>query len=262
MNLELQKLRQSPHLSVSQLKTFISCPRKYWLAYVEEIRPAFRPVAFALGSAWHETIGHALSQNGSGPSNGELHDHLRDALHTQIHTGDIPVLFDGREDEGGLVDLSMKMLDAFIAEVPMPEKVIGVEVVFSIDLSGSVSGESPPPLIGAVDAIVESDGKTAIWELKTARRRWSRQQLDTDLQLTGYKMAAKHLGHADAEVRLLVTTKGKEPAVQDEKVRRDERDKADFIDTALSVTRAVEAGVNYPIRSWQCPTCAYLLVCS
>ena len=255
----LQELRAEPHLSVSQLKTFMICPRKYALQYVEGLKPAFRPVAYALGTAWHHTIGYALVEHAEGKSNGngKLHDHLKDGISRQLNGNGVPVLFDEDEDEGVLVDRAMRMLDVFVAEVPLPEQVLGVEVPFSLDLSYPESGEHPLPLIGAMDAIVE--GPT-IWELKTSKRRWSQHQLDYDLQPTAYRLGARECGH-EAEVQLIVTTKAKSPQVQSEPVTRGLSDEADLIHIVISVSRAVKAGVDHPVRGWQCQGCPYSTVC-
>jgi PD-(D/E)XK nuclease superfamily len=48
--------RALPHLSVLQLKTFLQCPKKYTFQYIERVEPAFRPIALAFGTAWHETL--------------------------------------------------------------------------------------------------------------------------------------------------------------------------------------------------------------
>jgi putative RecB family exonuclease len=48
---DLQQLRALPHISVSQLKCFLGCPKKFRLHYIDRIEPAFRSVALAFGSA-------------------------------------------------------------------------------------------------------------------------------------------------------------------------------------------------------------------
>ena len=260
---DLQRLRALPHISVSQLKAFIGCARKHRLHYIDRLEPAFRPVALAMGSAWHETIGQLLlcARDGNKP-NGELHDVLRDALARELHADRVPVLFDDDEDEGLLVDRAMTMLDVFVQQFELPEQVLGVEVAFSMDLVDHETGEVlPVPLIGALDAIVAKKGVPKVIELKTGKRRWCQDQLAFDLQPTAYKLAAEELGYMQPKVELVLTTKGKAPALQVEEFVRTDADERDLVATAFGVLRAVDAGVDYPTRCWACRGCAYQGAC-
>jgi len=157
----------------------------------------------------------------------------------------------------------MRMLDVFLARVPLPEQVHGVEVPFSLQLVHPVTGEiHPRPLIGAIDAIVEERGRPAVWELKTGKKKWSADQLDFDLQPTAYGIAVRSLGYKDARLTLLVTTKGKTPDVQVEHLVRHRRDELELVETVFAVARAVDAGVDYPNRGWQCRSCPYAGACA
>jgi CRISPR/Cas system-associated exonuclease Cas4 (RecB family) len=264
--LTLAALRAKPHTSISQLKTYIQCPRKFYLHYIKGVIPAFRPLALVFGSAWHETIAEHLTR--SRPEYqvpvDELRAHLHDGLVRGVDRDDIPVLFDEEEqDIGAVIDVAMRMLDVFLARVPLPEQVHGVEVPFRLKLVHPVTGEiHPRPLVGAIDAIVEERGRSVVWELKTGKKRWSIDQLDFDLQPTAYAMAARALGYKDARLTLIVTTKGKAPNVQAELMVRHRRDEVELVDTAFAVARAVQAGVDYPNRGWQCRTCPYAGSCA
>jgi CRISPR/Cas system-associated exonuclease Cas4 (RecB family) len=112
-----------------------------------------------------------------------------------------------------------------------------------------------------MDAIVEEDGHPVVLELKTGKRRWTADQLDYDLQPTAYGMAARALGHDGAGVKIVLTTKAKKPDVQVEQLVRHGRDERELVETVFAVARAVEAGVDYPARGWQCKTCPYAEAC-
>jgi RecB family exonuclease len=264
--LTLAALRAKPHTSISQLKTFIQCPRRYFIQYIKRAMPAFRPLALVLGSAWHETIAEHLtrSRRDNQVPVDELRAHLHDALIRGVDRDDIPVLFEEEEqDIGAVIDVAMRMLDVFLARVPVPEQVHGVEVAFALKLVHPVTGEiHPRPLIGAVDAIVEEHGRPAVWELKTGKKKWSADQLDFDPQCTAYGMAARALGYKSATLTLLVTTKGKTPDVQVGRLVRHRQDELELVETAFAVARAVDAGVDYPVRGWQCRTCPYAGACA
>jgi len=260
----LDALRQTPHLSVSALKLFLQCPRKYRIKYLDRHAPAFKPVALPFGTAFHDAVGMLLHRHGRGDpaSREELHDHLRAVLHRQVHDNGTPVLFEDAEDEGQLVDRGMQMLDAFTAAVPLPQEVLRVELPFSVELFDPNTGEAlPMPLIGAVDAVARWNGRVELVELKTAKRRWSDDAVNFDLQPTAYRMGVRSQGLDDVDLRLVVVTKAARPDVQVERLRRGPDDEHDLLSTAASVVRAVQAGVDHPVRSWACKTCEFAGVC-
>ena len=117
------------------------------------------------------------------------------------------------------------------------------------------------PLIGSMDAIVIDQGKAAVWELKTAKRKWTADQFEFDPQLTAYRIGARSLGLDEAELKVLVTTKTLKPDVQVERIVRHDRDEVELIEQVFSVVRAVEAGLDHRLRGWACRGCAYAGVC-
>jgi hypothetical protein len=242
--MHLSELRSRPHTSVSAIKEFITCPRKFTLHYIDKIQPAYRASALVLGTAWHETIGHWLN----GATNvDELRALLRDGIDAGLRSNTMPVLFDDEgEDQGTMTDSAIRMLDIFLAKVPRPEMTVGVEVAFSLELSHPVTGEVlPVPLVGAIDAIVLDRGKGAVWELKTSKKKWSADQLEFELQLTAYTVAARRLGYEGADLKLLVTTKTSMPDVQVERLVRCRRDEEELAVIAFGVLEAAAAGIDY-----------------
>jgi RecB family exonuclease len=92
MSLTLQDLRGLPHTSVSQLKTFLQCPRKYRYQYIDRIRPEFRPIALAFGTAWHHAIGEYLLPQVKDrvPTREEIQAVFRDSLTEEVQADGIP----------------------------------------------------------------------------------------------------------------------------------------------------------------------------
>ena len=75
----LGQLRAQPHTSVSRVKSYLACHRRFFYQYIERLTPAFRPLALVFGTAWHETLGEHLLHS---PRGGEvplekLRAHLR-----------------------------------------------------------------------------------------------------------------------------------------------------------------------------------------
>jgi CRISPR/Cas system-associated exonuclease Cas4 (RecB family) len=261
----LAQLRAAPHLSVSQLKTFLQCPRKHKLQYIDRVLPQFRPIALAFGTAWHDAIGHHLSTStkAAPADRDELKAIFRDSLAIAVKSDGVPVLFDDDETLGSATDLGLKMLDTFVERVELPDEVLGVEVPFSLQLVEPNHGDRlDRPLIGALDAIVMKDDKPEVWELKTSKKKWSADQRDYDLQPSAYEIAAEELGHHGADVVLLVATKTKTPAVQVERLVRSKSDRRDLVATAFSVATAIAVGVDHPVRGWSCRGCPVAHACT
>jgi putative RecB family exonuclease len=260
----LPELRQLPHISVSQLKTFISCPRRYALAYVHGVVPQFRPVALAFGTAWHEAVGFHLttSTRTKHADPEEAKSIFRERLSIAVEGDRVPVLFDEGDDLAKCIDQGVKMLDVFMDRVELPDRVVGVELPFSLEITDSEFGDVlDVPLIGALDALVINGGISQVWELKTSKRKWSADLLEFDLQPTAYGMAAEQLGYDDPDLILLVATKTAKPDVQVERLVRTKADRDDLRVTAQSVTAAISAGIDHPIRGWACKGCPYAHAC-
>jgi CRISPR/Cas system-associated exonuclease Cas4 (RecB family) len=261
----LSELRALPHTSVSAIKTFVQCPRKYRLNYVDKVEFAFRPIALAIGTVWHDVLGHWLGSatTGSAATPEELRERLRTGIEAAVNADGPPVLFDDAEQNlAGTIDLASRMLDAFLREVVLPEKTLGIEVPFSLQLSDPDTGELlPVPLVGAMDAIVIEGGCRMIWELKTAKQRYSADQLCYDLQSTAYRLGAHDDGPIDVDVKLIVVTKARAPVVQVERLKGGLQAERDLQATAASVLRAVAAGVDHPIRGWACRGCPVAHAC-
>lgn len=266
----LEVLRQRPHLSVSAMKMWLSCPRKFRLHYVDRARASHRSMALVFGHAWHDLIGFVLlnHKKGTRPTARELEQYVAATLEREMNEPGPPVLFEDDEDTRSLVTTAMSMLDALISTLNLPENLLHIELPFSLELTDPFTGEVlPMPLIGAVDAVVRVPDGVELWEFKSAKRRWSEDALLFDFQPTAYRMAARARltsapeGQSHIHLKLIVTTKTRQPDVQIENLVRTRADERDLCETAASIHRAVEAGCFHPARSWVCKTCEYADVC-
>jgi putative RecB family exonuclease len=260
----LTELRQLHHISVSQLKTFISCPRRHALAYTHCVAPQFRPIALTFGTAWHEAIGfHLTTSTKATPADRDaVKGIFRERLSIAVEGDKVPVLFDEGDDLGKCIDQGVKMIDVFMDRVELPDRVVGVELPFSLEITDPEFGDVlDVPLIGALDALVIDGGIPQVWELKTAKRKWSADMLEFDLQPTAYGMAAEQLGYDDPDLILLVATKTTKADVQVERLVRTKADRDDLRVTAQSVSAAISAGIDHPIRGWACKGCPYSHAC-
>lgn len=257
------------YISVSQLKAFLLCPRKYELHYVRGVPPAFLPVALAFGSAFHSALAgyYGEIQTTGEPLRRDLAlDVFRDAWAKSVD-GPVPLQADEDADETAadqVIDKGVSMLHAFydyMGKVPIPE-VVSVEKSFAVSIFDPDSGEVfEEQLVGAIDLVLGEDGHAVIVEHKSSSKKYSVDQLRFDIQPTAYQIAGREMGLGDVGIRYQVVTKAKVPGVQIADVRRDEQDEDDFLRTVGGVLRAIDAGVSYPVRGWQCRSCPYAHAC-
>ena len=255
-------------VSVSQVKAYLLCPRKYELHYIRGEQPAFVPVPLAFGSAFHEALAlfYGWQITHPAPPSVEELTEVFAAAWSKFEDDDVPL---GGDDEDVVaeshLDKGAAMLRVFHAHAAseLAEKVVAVELPFQVSLYDSSTGEElEEKLNGVIDLITDNEGRKVIVEHKSASKKWTLDQLRYDHQVTGYQIAARELGMGDVGLRLQVLTKTKTPAMQIEYLRRDEQDEADFMATVVGVLRAIDVGVSYPIRGWQCRSCPFQSACA
>ncbi len=253
------------HFSVSQMKAWLMCPKKFEYRYIVGAEPAFVPMPLAFGSAFHLALAHHYQwlMRGEPAPVDEVRQRFVDAM-TLAKNGPVPL----QEDEDGTgfdaaLVKGLQMLDVTLTHPSaQPAKVLGVEVPFTVDLYDATSGEVlDEKLKGVIDLVLEEEGHRVLVEHKTSAKKYSLDQLVFDTQLSGYAFAAEQLKWGEVGLRFSVTTKTKVPAVQVEDVRRDDGDMSDFLKTALGVLTAIDAGVSFPVRGWACKSCPYRALC-
>lgn len=251
------------YTSVSQMKCWLRCPRQFELKYVRGISPSFVPVNLAFGSAIHSALGAFYEEqklSGTPLRRDLVLDVFREAWRRQAE-GNIPLQVDEEEgsDPGALVDRGVSMLHAFHeSAAKRPVEVEDVEKKFEIEIFDPDSGEVlEEKLVGVIDLVAVENGRRVIWEHKTAARKYGEDQLKFDTQVTAYKLAAREMGLGEVGLRFQIITKTKVPAIQIAEVDRTSADEDDFLRTFVGVLKAIDAGVSYPIRGWQCRTCPF-----
>ena len=261
MNPVLAALRDGPHCSVSAIKSYLMCPMKYAHRYVRKTEASHRAVALVLGISVHEALAAFYSHMEKGDPPVEiLLDVFSDCWRKSM-VGDPPVKCD---DIGVEKDKAVAMLEVFHAEAPRPVEVIGVEVPFGLSVDNPKTGEELEQLlVGSIDAVVvDEQGRTVIVESKTAKRRWSADQLVYDLQPTIYQMAVREMEIADAPVlQYHFLLKTKKPAFETAEIVRSPQQEWEARLVISQVLRAVDAGIFYPVRGWMCGDCEFAYCC-
>jgi putative RecB family exonuclease len=258
----LSELREGLHVSVSQVKTYLRCPRQYQMRYVLGAEPEFVPRNLVLGSAVHEGLAayyRSVMQTSESPEQ----DVGLAALHATLEAAKknrVPL----EEGDDDLEAVGTGLLRVFYETVYQdPPVVVGVEVPFAVELHDPVTGEVlEEKLVGALDLVVEQESQNVVVEHKTAAKKWSQDQIKHDIQLSAYKLVGGKIGLGDVGLRLQVLTKTKKPAMVVENTERGDKDIQDFLATVVGVLRAVDAGVFYPVRTSMCGGCAFQRRCS
>ena len=123
-------------VSASMIRTFKSCPKKFWYHYVQGISPAEKSEALEIGTNYHEEVADYLNYRKQNQSNE-------------------PMLFEK-------VSQNDYLAQAFIEHIDVSEwEVKDVEKDFLINLAHGIK------LRGSIDAIVEVNGKPFLVEHKT-----------------------------------------------------------------------------------------------
>ena len=182
--------RAELHVSVSQVKTYLICPRKYELRYVRGLQPESRALALVFGSAIHEALAafYVALQTDTEPAPEHIITVFGDALDAECREG--PEVDEGKTTVGEIKDKGIALLRLFHEQVERPDKVLAVEQPFTMDLTDPRSGQViEEQFTGVIDAIIEMHGQRVLVEHKTAARKWSQDQLEHDLQISAYLAA-------------------------------------------------------------------------
>ncbi len=251
--------RAQLHCSVSQVRAYLSCPRRFEMRYLLGAEPEHRSANLVLGSAVHEALAsyYAKYQRGIEPVADGVMAAFSDAFDEEV-AKEPAVLLDDGETLGQLKDSGVALVRAFLDNVVPPERVLAVESAFACDVVDPLTGEVlEEQLIGYLDAVVEDAGRLVVLEHKTAARAWSADQLEHDLQVSLYQAATG----ADA-VRLQVLTKTKVAKLLLHELVRDERQQVEAVEVVCQVLKAIRAAAFWRQRGWACRECEFRARCA
>lgn len=168
------------YITTSAMKTFKSCPMKYYFEYVLGLVPLQVPKALSIGSLYH--VGLEMLEKG-GADLDYIESHLREAeLERCDRTGAKFNEFD--------FCLAMEMIRAFDAGSGWREwKVVAVEKQYEVTTGYAKR------MLGKLDGLIEIEGKRFILEHKTSAKFGERylNNLLWDEQSTNYCFAYQRM---------------------------------------------------------------------
>ena len=81
------------------------------------------------------------------------------------------------------------MVGLLVDSIDKDERVIQVNEPFAVTLISSSGASLEAPIVGEFDLIVEKEQQLLIVDLKTAARKWAKNQAEKSLQATVYGYA-------------------------------------------------------------------------
>ncbi|MCC6575140.1 MAG: PD-(D/E)XK nuclease family protein [Planctomycetes bacterium] len=249
--------------SYSRLSTWLRCPRKYRYRYVEQVEDERTAPALIFGTAIHEAceVFFRSLPSGNPVSLDEMLGVFTRALTDNAALAEeqgAPVAWDG----GSLKEMLAKgeaMLAVFHQQVDRNIKVVGTEVEFEVELS-------PGHFVqGVIDLILDDGGgHYRVVDLKTAATSFAEDRIQHDMQPTVYIAAAERIFQAPGQINFefWLLMKTKTPALKILPVVRDERDRAELIQSINEVEEACIRGVYPRIRGHHCFGCEYADRCN
>ena len=260
--MELQELREKPHLSASGISDYIDCGLLYKFGRIDKLEPEFVSAALLLGIAIHATLAEFYQSKMVGEKMDVklLHNYFE--LHwAKCAYGRSDVKYKEGEDYNTLLMKGKELLSVYINDLPDDNfTIVGIEEPFSFEIEGL-----PVPVIGVFDLVLEdSSGVITIVDHKTSARSYSNSEIDNNMQLTIYQMAAKANGYAEREIllRFDALIKTKTPKFESYYTTRSEWDEKKTAKKIIKVWEGISKGIFIPNdTSWKCTNCAYKGAC-
>lgn len=239
-------------LSVSQVRTYLRCPRQYEYIYINKMRPPITS-SLLLGRSFHkaiETANRAKLEDGEILSVEDVQDTFSEAWDREK----AEVEWEDGEDQGQLKDSGLAMTSHYYQEVGQKLRPKLIEKGTTVDIDGV-------PVKVVID-LVERDGK--IRDFKTAKRAPAKDEADRSIQLSTYAMAYREMtGECESGAQLDYTVNLKsgpkithlETMIDDNRI---ERTKA----LIKGVAQAISSGMFYPVEEGMaCSYCPFKDVC-
>jgi CRISPR/Cas system-associated exonuclease Cas4 (RecB family) len=249
------------YLSYSAITTYQACPLRYYFRYIAGLPERTVSASLVFGSAIHRSVEYHFNELmvGDEPPSleslvGEYDRHWQEA--------DPSIVKFGKDDDiESLGGLAQRMLGAFQASslAKTDGTILGVEE----ELRGQAI-PGVPDLLGRIDLIIETANAVVVTDLKTARTRWTQEQIEESYSqlLLYHELVRQFVPRKRLRLQFAVLTKTKQPAIDLHEVQAD-RQAIDRTKRIVErVWKAIDNQVFYPAPSpMQCPSCSFREQC-
>lgn len=240
------------YLSVSQIRTYLKCPRQYEYRYIHGLRTPVTS-SLLLGRSFHkaiETANRAKLEVGEILSVEDVQDTFSEAWDREK----AEVEWEDGEDQGQLKDAGLAVTTHYYEEVGQKLRPMMIEQGTTVDVDGI-------PVKVVID-LVETDGR--IRDFKTAKRTPQKDEADRSIQLSTYAMAYREMtGERESGAQLDYTVNLKsgpkithlETQIDDSRIERTKT-------LIKGVAQAISSGMFYPVEeSFSCSFCPFRDLC-
>jgi len=266
---ELRSLKESLHISPSQVSTYIACPLKYRFSYVEQRQPERISMALPFGSSIHKSIEifWRSVQSGEKERLSTLEQAFEEHLRLELEYICQPIIYKKGMDFESTLEMGRRLLKTFYENIQTDGfQVVDVEAPLGARLYDELGQPTDFILVGVVDLILLDDNGV-LWAVdnKTASRAYSQEAVDLDGQLSAYACllaSNRYISRLDeVHCRFDVLRKLKTPALEHYVTTRSPRQRRSFSKLVCAVLDAISKNAFYPSRGWMCADCQYRTAC-
>lgn len=227
------------HLSFSQLRTFCTCPRRWFYEKVAQVTPERVPASLAFGAAVHDAAEavHIAAMAGEPFDAAAVFSRSWSAF---TAPGSVPLAVEDDEAEG--LETRGRALAALYRP---PPGIVAVEQVVTVDLDPGI-----PPLVGYIDVVYQTDDGLVVADVKTSSTR-----ILSDTEMLAAQVAVYGLAIPAVRSEAIVLFKGKSPAQTTQMV--EPWPESRLRTWAVEIHAAMAAGVRFANRSRNCRTCQF-----
>lgn len=252
------------HYSISQLLTYQKCPLHYYFRYIEGLKIPPRS-AMTLGTSVHAALEHNFKQKIESKLDLPV-DEVLDAYSTSFDLAKPETLWDKDESPAEIKDNGIELVRAYhvgkdkngdpmvCREMnpetrkyekkiikPLSPKIqpIMVEEPFEVQFENEVGYV----FVGRMDLV---DDKHRIRDTKTSAKSPTQDQVDTDLQMTGYSLGYRmKTGRIEKGLVMDYLVKNSHPKIVSVETQRNEEDIQRLLNLMARIAHAIDSGVFY-----------------
>jgi putative RecB family exonuclease len=259
--MELAKLREQPHLSVSSITDYVDCGLLFKFSRIDKLEPEFKADSLLFGSTVHQTLAQFYTELKTGRKMGA--NQLQEIFESYWRRSAFEredIRYKPGKNYETLLSEGKELLAIFHQKLPENVgTIISIEEPFIFWLDGL-----PIPIIGIYDLVVSENEILTIIDHKTSSRKFSDADVNKNFQLTVYHMAARANGFSGNEILLRFDCLIKSSVKKFETYysTRSELDEVKAVKKILAVYDGIQKGVFIPNdTSWKCAGCAYKQAC-
>ena len=239
----------------------MKCPLQFYFERVLKLPRRTISDAQVLGSSIHSALEyyHQKLLAGKPVQAQDIHATFLSAWDNQTQHAEVIQVNDKSPEDSKAKGIAL--LELYLNEPP-PEQIVAIEQPIMVPVTTSDGTVLEKPLLVIPDLISRQENRLKVHEIKTSGRAYSDSEVASSLQPTCYGHAVNELTGEEPMIEFTVLVKTKTPKVQRIEAARNLADFGRLGDIIQTVSRAVSAGIFYPVESpMNCSSCAFYRPC-